>query len=240
MLHRGFRTWLSLGSMLGAAAVAMPRAGAEPPAEPAFVIDLPSPRRYGRLAFEFLLDRRRSVREFTRAPLTLNQVGQLLWAAQGQTHPDGYRTAPSAGALYPLEIYVAAGRVEGLQAGVYRYRARGHEFELVAGGDVRAQLAAAALDQECVAQGAAALVIAAVYERTTGKYGRRGERYVHMEVGHAAQNVYLQAEALDLGTVIVGAFDDDDVHELLGMRPRERPLAIMPVGHPAPESEGMT
>jgi SagB-type dehydrogenase family enzyme len=125
---------------------------------------------------------------------------------------------------------VVAGNVIGLRAGIYKYGPQGHELEKVAGGDVRAELCAAALDQECVEDGAAVLVFAAVYERTARKYGEGGVQYVHMEVGHAARNVYLQAVSLGLGTVIVGAFDDGEVERLLKMQDDKRALCIMPVG----------
>ena len=131
--------------------------------------------------------------------LTLTEVSQLIWAAQGITHPGGYRTALSAGALYPLELYAVVGNVTDLQAGIYKYRPQGLELEKVVERDVRAELRAAALDQDCVEDGAVVLVFAVVYERTTRKYGERGVRYVHMEMWHAAQNVYLQAVSLGLG-----------------------------------------
>ncbi len=193
-------------------------------------IILPEPRDSGEISVEEALLERRSVRNYKDEALTLAEISQLLWAAQGITDLGGYRTAPSAGALYPLEVYVVAGNVDGLQAGIYKYRPQGHELEKVAGGDVRAELCAAALDQEFIEDGAAVLVFAAVYERTTGKYGERGVRYVHMEVGHAAQNVYLQAVSLGLGTVVIGAFHDDEVEKLLQMQDDERVLCIMPVG----------
>ena len=194
------------------------------------IIILPEPRDSGEISVEEALLERRSVRNYKNEVLTLAEVSQLLWAAQGITHPGGYRTAPSAGALYPLEVYVVAGNVDGLRPGIYKYRPQGHELKKVAEGDVRAELCAAALDQECIEDGAAVLVFAAVYERTTRKYGERGVRYVHMEVGHAAQNVYLQAVSLGLGTVVVGAFDDGGVEKLLQMQDDERALCIMPVG----------
>ena len=125
---------------------------------------------------------------------------------------------------------MVAGNVDGFQAGIYKYRPQGHELEMVAGGDVRTELCAVALDQEFIEEGGAVLVFAAVYERTTRKYGERGVRYVHMEVGHAAQNVHLQAVSLGLGTVVVGAFHDDEVEKLLQMQDDERALCIMPVG----------
>jgi len=193
-------------------------------------IILPEPRNSGGISVEETLLERRSIRNYKNEALTLAEMSQLLWAAQGITHPGGYRTVPSAGALYPLEVYVVAGNVEGLQAGIYKYRPQGHELKKVAEGDVRAELCAAAIDQECIEDGAAVLVFAAVYERTTRKYGERGVRYVHMEVGHAAQNVYLQAVSLGLGTVVVGAFDDGGVERLLQMQDDERALCIMPVG----------
>ena len=164
--------------------------------------------------------------------MSLGVVGQLLWAAQGVTSPDRRRTAPSAGALYPLEVFLVAGNVTGLDAGVYRYRPKEHALMPHAPGDVRRALAHSALGQAWLADAAAVIVIAAVYERTRTKYGERTERYVVMEVGHAAQNVYLQAESLGLGTVMVGAFGDREVKQVLGLAAGEAPLALMPVGHP--------
>ena len=193
-------------------------------------IILPEPRNSGGISVEEALLERRSIRNYKNEALTLAEISQLLWAAQGITHPGGYRTAPSAGALYPLEVYVVAGNVDGLRPGIYKYRPQGHELEKVAEGDVRGELCAAAIDQECIEDGAVVLVFAAVYERTTRKYGMRGEQYVHMEVGHAAQNVYLQAVSLGLGTVVIGAFDDGGVEKLLQMQDDERALCIMPVG----------
>lgn len=175
---------------------------------------------------------RRSVREYRPEALTLAEVGQLLWAAQGITRQGDYRSAPSAGATYPLEVLLAAGNVDDLDPGSYRYHFREHALAPLLEGDLRKQLAAAALDQSCVKDGAAALVITAIYERTTGKYGQRGRRYVHMEVGYASENIHLQAAALGLGTVAVGAFHDDRIQELLNLSPNEHPLLIMPVGKP--------
>ncbi|KPJ51984.1 nitroreductase, partial [candidate division TA06 bacterium DG_24] len=154
---------------------------------------------------------RRSIRSYSDAPLTLAEVSQLLWAAQGITNDRGFRTAPSAGALYPLEVYVVAGKVEGLPAGIYKYRPREHELWRVDLGDKRRELSGAALGQEPVADGAIDIVFAAVYGRTAVKYGERATRYVHIEVGHAAQNVFLQAGALDLGAAVIGAFFDEEV-----------------------------
>lgn len=193
-------------------------------------IKLPDPILKGDTSIEEALVERRSVREFTNEPLTLTEISQLLWAAQGITHPGGYRTAPSAGALYPLEVYLVAGNVNDLPAGVYRYDPQGHALEKISEGDKRSMLSQAALGQEAVKNGAAVIVITAVYERTTVKYGDRGIQYVHMEVGSAAENIYLQAAALDLGTVFIGAFSDEEVKEVLGLPAEEQPLCIMPVG----------
>lgn len=194
-------------------------------------LKLPEPRHESETSVEEALLKRRSVRSYREEPLTLAEVSQLLWAAQGITAPGwGGRTAPSAGALYPLEVYAVVGEVEGLEPGIYHYRPEGHLLMRRKAGDLRSELAAVALGQAWVREAPLVLVIAARYERTTRKYGERGVRYVHIEVGHVGQNVYLQAEALALGTVMVGAFSDQEVKELLGIE--EEPLALMPVGRP--------
>ena len=159
-------------------------------AERVAAVTLPAPRRDGGVALERVLAERRSVREYTRGALTLAQVAQLLWAAQGETQIDA-RTAPSAGALYPLELYLVAGEVQDLTPAVYRYLPAGHQLEPLETGDRRRELCAAALRQECVADGAAAFVFTGVERRITHRYGSRGVRYLHIEVGHAAQNLAL-------------------------------------------------
>ena len=193
-------------------------------------IKLPQPCYSSKVSLEESLLKRRSVREYSGEALTLEEVSQLLWAAQGITSEWGGRTAPSAGALYPLEVYVAVGNVENLNPGVYKYKPERHELVKVRDDDVRTGLAEAALGQVWVKEGAIDIVIAAVYERTTKKYGDRGVRYVHMEAGHAAQNIYLQAAAFSLGMVTVGAFHDDRVKEIITMPEGEVPLYIIPVG----------
>ena len=150
---------------------------------------LPPARQNGEVALERLLSVRRSIRELASDALGLAEIAQLLWAAQGVTHPMGLRTAPSAGALYPLEMYVLAGEVTSLPTGVYHYQPVPHELTKSGDGDRRADLATAALGQDWLADAPAVLVLAAVYRRTAGKYGARAERYAHIEVGHAAQNV---------------------------------------------------
>ena len=179
---------------------------------------------------EELLQQRRSIREYVGAPLTREEVMKLLWAGQGITSGRGFRTAPSAGALYPLELYLVAGDVDDLAPGIYKYNPAKDELALVKEGDVRASLAAASLGQRSVADGAIDIVVAAVYDRTKVKYGSRGERYVHIEVGHAAQNICLEATALGLGLVTVGAFDDAEVAKTVGMSQDESPLYVIPVG----------
>jgi SagB-type dehydrogenase family enzyme len=198
--------------------------------EQEMVIKLPEPRQDSDVSIEESLLSRRSIRSFTNEPLTLREVSQLLWAAQGITDSAGRRTAPSAGALYPLEIYVVAGNVKDLNPGVYHYEPDKHQLTKLMDGDIRAKLASAALGQDSVRNGSISCVITAVYERTTVKYGDRGVRYVHIEVGHAAQNLCLQAVALDLGVVTVGAFDDEQVADVLSLPEDEQPLYIIPVG----------
>lgn len=195
-------------------------------------IELPQPAVDGDVSLETAISKRRSVRDFSRQALPLADVAQLLWAAQGVTSGDGGRAAPSAGALYPLELYLVAGKVDSLPAGLYRYEPRGHRLQHVADGDLRKALAKAALDQAWIRSAPAVLVIAGVYERSAKKYGQRARRYTHIETGHAAQNVYLQAEALGLGTVIVGAFEEAAVRQVLGLPADHAPLALLPVGYP--------
>jgi SagB-type dehydrogenase family enzyme len=192
---------------------------------------LPAPRLESPVSLEKALHDRRSLREFSQDPLMLDQVSQLLWSAQGITHPDGFRAAPSAGALYPLEVYLVAGNVRNLSAGLYHYRPATHDLERSAGGDFREALSQSALGQESVRGAAAVLVLTAVYERTTGKYGERGERYVNFEIGHAAQNILLQAVALGLGGVPVGSFDDASVQQLLSLPHEEHPRYLIPIGN---------
>lgn len=195
-------------------------------------IQLPEPRRYGKLSLEAALDRRRSIREFRAEPISLAQVSQLLWAAQGTTTAEGRRTAPSAGATYPLEVYLVAGQVTALSPGLYRYRPGMHDLVRVAQGDLRATLAEAALAQEPIQHAPVTLVLTAVTTRTARRYGARAERYVHLEAGHAAQNVLLQAVTLNLGAVPIGAFTDAEVKRILALAQDEQPLYLIPVGEP--------
>jgi SagB-type dehydrogenase family enzyme len=192
------------------------------------VVKLPPPDTVGQVTVEQALWHRRSVRTFTDESLTVKQVGQLLWAAQGLNTGSKRRTAPSAGATYPMEVYLVAGKVKGLKPGVYHYGFDGHYLTLMKAGDHRAELADAALRQGAISTAPAVLVLAADFSRTARRYGERAPRYVYMEAGHVGENVHLQCEALGLGTVMIGAFQDDRVKKLLGIE--QEPLYIMPVG----------
>ena len=194
-------------------------------------IILPAPVTRGTISVEEALSGRRSVRKYSPDPLSLSDISQLLWASQGITGAQGFRTTPSAGAVYPLEIYVAAGNVTGLPAGVYHYLPASHALEMVADRDIRTDLCINALNQEPIRDAPAVLLIAADYNRTLQKYGDRGVRYVHLEAGHAAQNLYLQAYALGEGTVAIGAFDDNGIQTVAGLPPEQVPLYLMPVGN---------
>ena len=198
--------------------------------ESAETISMPSPVKKSGFSIEEALLKRRSIRQYKDEPLTLAEISQLLWAAQGITNNRGFRTAPSAGALYPLELYVVADKIEGLPAGVYKYIPAKHKLKKIEHGNKLAELTDAALMQTWVENSSAVIVIAAVYERTTIKYGKRGIRYVHMEVGSAAQNIYLQAVSLNLGTTFIGAFNDEQVKNILSLADDEHPLSIMPIG----------
>lgn len=191
---------------------------------------LPAPHLESGFPLERALASRRTQRSFDGRPILLKDIAQLLWAAQGTSNREGLRTAPSAGALFPLELHLLAGEVEGLDAGLYRYDSKHHSLTTEQKGDLRRALAQVALNQDWISQSSAIIVISAVASRTTAKYGERGERYIHMEVGHASQNLLLQATALGLRSAIVGAFDDKRLGVLLGLREDEQPLIILPVG----------
>lgn len=194
------------------------------------VIKLPDPDTNGSVPLETALQKRRSVRSFQDVALSLQSVSQLLWAAQGITDRRGFRTAPSAGALYPLEIYVVAGDVNGLENGIYLYNPDDHSLIFTSTGEYLQRLFRAALLQDAITQAPAVFVIAGKQERTTGKYGERGVRYMYMESGHAAQNINLQAVALELDSVTIGAFTDSEVARILKMGKTITPLYIIPVG----------
>ncbi len=199
----------------------------QPSLTPPSSYPLPEPMTSGLVSLEAALQSRRSRRDFTSQELNPGEISQLLWAAQGITDPRGFRTAPSAGALYPLELYIVTAD------GVFHYLPQQHALEVIRGGDHRTALHDAALGQDPVLEAPLVMVIAAVYERTQAKYGSgRSPRYVHLEAGHAAQNVLLQAAVLNLGAVPIGAFYDADVQAVLGLPEDHQPLYLIPIGHP--------
>ncbi|MFP3984269.1 MAG: SagB/ThcOx family dehydrogenase [Desulfurivibrionaceae bacterium] len=195
------------------------------------MINLPEVRHDSGVSVERAVRSRRSHRSFADRSLSLEKTAQLLWAGQGITGSVRRRAAPSAGALYPLELYLIADRVSGLAEGVYRYLPDYHALRPVLEKGRLREVAGAALHQNFIAGAPLALVITGVEERTADKYGERAARYVFIEAGCSAENIHLQAEALGLGTVIVGAFHDKRLHEVLHMGENELPLLIMPVGY---------
>jgi len=195
------------------------------------IVTLPQPALDSDFSIEKALQSRRSVRIYKDEPLNLQTVSQILWSAQGITQEErGYRTAPSAGARFPLEVYVAIGNVEGISSGLYHYVPQEHHLVKIHQNDLRTELSAAALRQASVRNGAFVVIIAAVFERLTDRYGDRGVRYTHMEVGHASQNIHLQVESLGLGTVIIGSFDDEQMKKILNLPENQIPLYLMPIG----------
>jgi SagB-type dehydrogenase family enzyme len=199
-------------------------------------MNLPKPSLKGSVSVEKAIKHRRTIRSYRLKPLTLEQLSQIFWAAQGITEDRGYkRAAPSGGALYPMDIYAVVGDncVEGLNAGMYHYDPRKHAALLITDGDLRKDIAKAAFSQMWMAEAPLNLVITAEYHRITGKYGARGERYAMIETGHIGQNIFLQAEALGLRAGIVGAFHDKGVNRVMKINRSHEPLLIMPVGYEA-------
>jgi len=209
------------------------------------VIKLSQPRHKGSVSVEQAIMERRSVRDFARTPLEMKEMSQILWASGGATL-DGItgptRAYPSAGAIYPLEIYLVAGDVTGLEPGIYRYDWKSHSLVLHKKGDFRDVLANAASNQRMIQEAPVTIVVASSYERIERRYGERGAlRYVSMDAGHLGQNVHLQAQSIGLGTVMVGAFTDDKVAEIIGLKD-EVPIYMMPIGKsikfPKPAKQG--
>jgi len=189
------------------------------------LITLPEPNTFGSMPLEHAIAIRRSRRHFLPKSLTLKQIGQLAWAAQGHDASSKYRTTPSAGATYPLELFVIT------DEGMFHYLPAKHALEKLVDQDLRSLLASAALGQEFIQAAPLTLVFAAEFTRTTGRYGKRGIRYVYMEAGHVAQNVHLQAEALGLGSVAVGAFNDRSVGKVLSQPRKLEPLYMVVAGY---------
>jgi len=207
---------------------------------------LPSPVLQGTVSVEEAISKRRSHRSFIEEKISAEDISQILWAAYGITQPipdrpglkGGLRAAPSAGAMYPLQLYVLIGKVSDIEPGVYKYVPQGHGIVRVIDKDVKALLASAALGQEMIKTAPACLFYSADFSITTRRYAERGrERYVCMDVGHSAENVYLQAEALHLGTCAIGAFNDAEVRAVMQLPENEEPLYIMPIGRYYQKSE---
>jgi len=207
------------------------------PSAPQSYYVLPTPQNDGNMSVEEALASRRSRRNFQDKALSMEQLSQILWAAYGITLPmpdrsgGGFRTTPSAGATFPLEVYVAVGNVYGLSPGIFQYNSENHTLIRLSNNDIRQELSNAALGQRMVANAPATIFYTAVMPRITERYGERGIRYAYMELGHSAQNVYLQAEALGLGTVAIGAFDDNMVRAIFSLASGEYPLYLMPIGY---------
>jgi SagB-type dehydrogenase family enzyme len=183
------------------------------------IIKLPKPEYQG-IPLEEAIEKQRSVRNYSGKSVTMFQLSQLLFSAQGTTgkiYGAPLRTTPSAGALYPFEIYVIANNVENLKRGIYHYGVLNHTLELVESGDFRKEITSAGLKQEMLGDSDVVFVLSAIFDRTRHKYGERGFRYVYIEAGHISQNIYLQAVSLGLGSVSVGAFLDDKVNHLIGV-----------------------
>jgi len=213
------------------------RWGSEPEKEKEYEgaqeIVLPDPSQ-GNLTLEEAIDRRRSIRDYSGRPLPIASVSRLLHASSGITGEGGdphLRSAPSAGALYPIETYVVAYRVEGIPSGIYHYRPSGHRLELIREGDFRDEFIAAGLHQDMAGRCNLLYILTAVFRRATWKYGERGYRYAYIEAGAMSQNIYLQATSLGLGSVVMGAFFDDRVLDLIGVDGRkEAPILLQAVG----------
>ncbi len=192
-------------------------------------VPLSSPRSTA-ASLDELLSTRRSVRDYTEGPLTLAEVSSLLWAAQGVSGLGGLRTAPSAGAIYPLRTYLLAANVERLTAGLYSYNPDSHGLRLESRGERRKRLAVAALGQECVENCAVAVILTADYRRIVRELGERGRYLAHVEAGHAGQNFLLKATALGLGAIGLGRFEPDIVRELLKLPDAEEVLYVLLAG----------
>lgn len=216
-------------SLVAAAALLAGAAALARAAEPQTVA-LPSPDVTGHVSLERAIAQRRSVREYAPGALTLAEVSQLLWVAQGITSPDGKRTTPSPHAIYPLQVWLVANEVTGLPAGIYRYQPKEHALALLTPGLQRDSLAAAARGQASIAHAAAVVAVAGDSALAAEKFRSNAARWLGMEAGFVVQDVYLEATALGLGTVMVGGFEEQAVRRALGLPPGWEALALMPVG----------
>lgn len=197
---------------------------------PGTMITLPAPITDGQMSLEKAMSLRRSVRSYINQPLAIGELSQLLWAGQGINNERGFRTAPSAGATFPLELYVMVNNVEGLRKGIYHYQIGEHKLKMIDSRELGKDLARASLSQSMISDAGVVIIFAAIFERTTARYGERGIRYIHNEVGHVSQNIHLQVSALNLGTVVIGAYRDEEVEAILNLGDELRVLYMMPVG----------
>jgi SagB-type dehydrogenase family enzyme len=197
---------------------------------PGTMITLPEPITDGQMSLEKAMSLRRSVRIYINQPLTIGELSQLLWAGQGINNERGFRTAPSAGATFPLELYVMVNNVEGLRKGIYHYQIGEHKLKMIDTKELEKDLARASLSQSMISDAGVVIIFSAIFERTTARYGERGIRYIHNEVGHVSQNIHLQVSALNLGTVVIGAYRDEEVEAILNLGEELRVLYMMPVG----------
>ncbi|MBI5534383.1 MAG: SagB/ThcOx family dehydrogenase [Deltaproteobacteria bacterium] len=189
---------------------------------------LPPPAPLGTASLDQALSARRSIRTYDGKVPSTEELSRMLWAAQGITDGGGHRTAPSAGALYPLELYVLSAQ------GVFHYVPAGHKLQQLDLPDIREDVAEAALGQDVVRQAPMLVVVTGVISRTRAKYGDRAERYVALEVGHASQNLLLEATSLGLGARTVGAFEDEALRSALRLPSGTFPYYILCIGRPAP------
>jgi SagB-type dehydrogenase family enzyme len=208
------------------------------PREIISIVSLPKAEMNTSVSVEVAIQNRRSIRHYTGDPLALQDVSQLMWAAQGITDPQTkFRTVPSGGHTYPLEVYILAGKggVTGLNEGVYHYNPFNNTLEQILATDVRSELSQAANGQQWVKEAPVNIIITGNYQKMINKYKDEelSTRFVDMEAGHAGQNIYLEVEARNLATVALGSFNDDLVHQVLNLPENEKTLYIYPVGHAA-------
>ncbi|MBU1164477.1 SagB/ThcOx family dehydrogenase [Patescibacteria group bacterium] len=199
-------------------------------ATPGYQIVLPQPSFESTVSVEEALKNRRSVREYKDQPISMHELSQILWAAQGITSDEGFRTAPSAGGLYPLELYVVSQNVAGLERSIYKFHTKSHSLDKIINTNKIEQIVSAANNQEFIGQAPVVIIITGVLKRTTQKYNEIGERYVYIEAGHVAQNIYLQTYTLGLDTVTIGGFDTEKIQSLLNLPEGEEPIYIIPIG----------
>ncbi len=188
-------------------------------------IKLPNPKLKGEKSLEECIYERESVRSYKDKEIEIEKVSQILWASQGKKGHK--RTVPSAGATFPLEIYITL-----KNKGYFHYNFEKHILELITDDDLSKKLAEASGNQQSIAEAYFNIIICAVFERTTQRYGERGIRYVFIEVGHCAQNVHLEAVSMGLSSVPIGAYEDNKVKEVLGLKKKIEPLYIIPIGYP--------